>query len=186
MEQYLMITQINDFIFCPRSIYFHNILRDNFSPTSYREQAQIDGLNAHKAIDSQTYSSQKKILQGTMIYSSKYNLLGRIDLFDIERGILTERKYSITAIYDGFRYQLYAQYFALIEMHYSVKELVLYSKKDNKSYKIPLPDAEEIKAFENILQNIKNYTINNDFSPNTQKCINCNYREICDLYEMED
>ena len=27
-----------------------------------------------------------------------------------ETGILTERKYSVTAIYPGFRYQLYAQY----------------------------------------------------------------------------
>ena len=108
MESYLMITQINDFIFCPRSLLFHDFLRSNYSPDNFRETPQVRGLAAHASIDNGTYSAKKDILQGTMVYSYRYGLLGRIDIFDISTGSLVERKYSITAIYDGFRYQLYA------------------------------------------------------------------------------
>ena len=127
MEMYLMITQINDFIFCPRSLLFHDFLRDNFSPDNFRERPQIQGRAAHATIDQGNYSSRKDILQGTMVYSARYNLLGRIDLFDRRSGTLTERKYSITAVYDGFRYQLYAQYFAFTEAGFEVKSLNLHS-----------------------------------------------------------
>ena len=180
MESYLMITQINDFIFCPRSLLFHDFLRSNYSPDNFRETPQISGLSAHTAIDNGTYSTKKNILQGTMVYSYRYNLLGRIDIFDISTGSLTERKYSITAIYDGFRYQLYAQYFALKEMGYTVKSLSLYSSKDNKKYGIAIPEKADIAAFEAILQRICSYEPEKDFStPNLAKCRHCNYREIC-------
>ena len=119
MESYLNITQINDFLFCPRSLLFHDFLRSNFTPDKFRETPQIQGLASHTAIDSTTYSTRRDVLQGTMVYSAKYNLLGRIDIFFITSGLLRERKYSITAIYDGFRYQLYAQYFALSEMGFN-------------------------------------------------------------------
>lgn len=187
MEMYLTMTQINDFIFCPRSLFFHDFLRENFSPSNFRETPQMTGLAAHKAIDNGTYSTRKNILQGTMVYSEKYKLLGRIDLFDIESGRLTERKYSITAIYDGFRYQLYAQYFALIEMGYCIKILELYSSKDNKKYSIPIPNNEEVAQFENILAKIRAYSPDSDVSlPNLNKCRNCNYREICSAYPEEE
>ena len=187
MELYLMITQINDFIFCPRSLLFHDFLRANFSSDRYRETPQVQGLASHAAIDKGTYSTRKNILQGTMVYSEKYKLLGRIDTFDIDSGTLTERKYSVTAIYDGFKYQLYAQYFALLEMGFKVTSLKIYSSKDNKKYNIPLPDAAAICAFENVLDNIRNYTPENDKSlPNLNKCHKCNYREICCFFPEEE
>ena len=93
MESYLMITRINDFIFCPRSLLFHDFLRSNQSPDNFRETPQIRGLSAHTA-DNGTYSIKKNIPQGTMVYSYRYNLLGRIDIFDISTGSLTERKFS--------------------------------------------------------------------------------------------
>ncbi len=187
MEPYLMITQINDFIFCPRSLLFHDFLRENFSSDNFRETPQLRGLASHAAIDSGTYSTRKNILQGTTVYSGRYRLLGRIDLFDISTGSLTERKYSITAIYDGFRYQLYAQSFALQEMGYTVKTLNLYSSKDNKKYSIPLPTKEETAEFEAVLTKIRQYDPEKDHTlPNCKKCSNCNYREICCFYPEEE
>lgn len=187
MESYLTMTQINDFIFCPRSLFFHDFLRENFAPSNFRETPQLKGLSAHAAIDQHTYSSRKDILQGTTVYSTRYNLLGKIDLFYIGPGILTERKYSITAVYDGFRYQLYAQFFALSEMGYHVNKLELYSSKDNRKYPIPLPDERTTKDFEAILAEMRAYSLEKDRSePNIQKCIHCNYREICSYYSEEE
>lgn len=50
-------------------------------------------------------------------------------LLDLKNKELVERKYSVTKIYDGFRYQVYAQYFALQEMGDDVKSIKIYSKK---------------------------------------------------------
>ena len=182
MDDYLTITQINDFIFCPRSILFHNFLTENYTPDGFREAPQITGLAAHKAVDSGAYSSRKDVLQGTMVYCSRYRLLGRIDTFDISSGKLCERKYSITAVYPGFRYQLYAQFYALTEMGFLVKEMLLYSSKDNQRYPIPIPTEKERKELENILLKIRNYSPDSPLQINLNKCRNCNYREICDLF----
>ena len=187
MESYLTMTQINDFIFCPRSLYYHNFLQGNFSPDNFREKPQVQGLAAHASIDNGSYSSCRYILQGTMVYSSKYNLLGKIDLFDISSGRLTERKYSITAVYDGFRYQLYAQFFALSEMGYQVRSMFLYSSKDNRKYPVPLPEQSQIIEFERTLDSIRGYSPEKDFSiPNLNKCRHCNYREICTWFPAEE
>ena len=70
------------------------------------------------------------MLQGIGIYCEKYNLVGKIDVFDTKSGILTERKKKVTKIYDGYVFQIYAQYFSLIEMGYKVVKLHLYSMDD--------------------------------------------------------
>ncbi len=181
MESYLMITQINDFIFCPRSIYYHNIFTENFVQEVYREKPQITGTLVHETINRKTYTSAKSVLQNQPVYCEKYNLTGRIDLFDIQTGILTERKNSVTAVYDGFKYQLYAQMFALEEMGYHVTSLKLYSYKDNKNYYIPLPDPDETAKFESAIARIRSYDPLHDFSvPNPAKCRACNYRNLCE------
>lgn len=180
METYLQITQINDFIFCPRSIFFHNLFRDNFNSDTYRDVPQKTGLAAHAAIDSQRYSDRKNILQGVFVYSEKYDLLGRIDIFNTDTGELTERKYSITRVYDGFRYQLYAQLFAMTEMGYTVKSMKLHSSKDNKNYVIAMPTENDILEFESVLLQIRNHSLDTPFLPNPAKCAHCNYRELCD------
>lgn len=181
MESILTITQLNDFIFCPRSLYYNGIFRNNTDTEFYHKTPQEIGLIAHEAIDKETYSTKKDVLMGTTVFCEKYQLLGKIDVFDISTGILTERKYSITAIYDGFKYQLYSQYFALIEMGYTVKELRLFSKKDNKVYPIPIPNEEEISKFEMLLKRMREWRPEQEFKdPNINKCKNCIYNTLCD------
>lgn len=186
MEPYLMITQLNDFIFCPRSIFFAGIFRESVSDDIYHQTPQREGLNHHSSIDGNTYSTRKDIITGLTVYSEKYRLLGRIDILDCEKGILTERKYSITAVYPGFRYQLYAQYFALQEMGYAVSELRLYSQKDNKVYPIPLPDGEALNEFESVIMQIRNFSLDSAYTPNKNKCKHCIYSSLCDLNTAEE
>ena len=183
MESYLMITQINDFIFCPRSIYYSGIFRDSSDCEVFHQTPQTIGKAAHETVDTNTYSSRKDIITGLTVYSTRYNLLGRIDILDVSAKLLTERKYSVTAVYDGFKYQLYAQYFALQEMGFEVSSLRLHSVKDNRNYDIPIPDTAEITRFESVLDKIRSFDLTKPFNPNPNKCRRCIYNPLCDLFE---
>jgi CRISPR-associated exonuclease Cas4 len=182
MESYLCITQLNDFIFCPRSIYFHNVYQENYSTEMYHKTWQKKGTAAHKAVDEGHYSTKKNILQGITVYSEKYKLLGKIDVFDLNSKTLTERKYSVTAVYDGFRYQVYAQYYALLEMGYDVQFLNIYSKKCNTVYPIEIPGVKEEEEFEGVIDQIRSYSLDEEFTQNPVKCKKCIYNMLCDIY----
>ena len=117
MESPIAITNLNDFIFCPVSIYFHAIDSDAEKLT-YQDHYQINGTAAHEKSDSGAYSDRKDILQAVSVYCEKYDLYGKIDTFDIKTDKLTERKKKISTIYDGYVFQVYAQYFALTPLAY--------------------------------------------------------------------
>lgn len=181
MESMLTMTQLNDFMFCPRSLYYNGIYRNSLGTECYHQTPQKNGLAVHSAVDEGRYSTRKGVLQGSMVYCAKYNLIGRIDVFDTSTGILTERKNSITAVYPGFRYQLYAQYFALSEMEYEVKEMRLHSAKDNKTYDVDIPGPAEIEEFEDVLDRMAHWNMNDVFSPNPKKCRACIYNALCEF-----
>ena len=110
-----------------------------------------------------------------------YNLYGKIDVFDTEKGILTERKKKIKNIYDGYIFQLYAQYFSLVEMGYSVNKIRLYSMDDNKMYPISKPedDNEMFSKFKKLIDDINNFDIDSFRQSNQVKCSNCIYEPLC-------
>lgn len=181
MEGYIPISYLNDFIFCPRSIYFHQ-LHGELTTRLYHDRPQIEGKAAHTAIDEKCYSSRRSILQGIDIYSEQYRICGKIDLFDVESGLLTERKKHIANIYDGYVFQIYAQYYGLTEMGYNVKSLRFYSCDDNKIYPVKLPaeDQRMQAAFEETVCKINSYDLRNFVQTNRKKCENCIYEPLCD------
>jgi len=179
MESYIQISKINDFIFCPKSIYLHGIY-DSFNEKTYHGSEQNVGKLNHKNIDDKSYSTAKKFLQGIEIYSEKYNICGKIDIYDSETKSLIERKTRIQKIYDGYKYQLYAQYFCMTEMGFEIKKLFLHSLKDNKRYEIFPPDKEETEKFEQIINKINKFNLFKDeFSVNRAKCEKCVYNNLC-------
>lgn len=182
MENYIPISYINDFIFCPRSIYNHQMYQ-NRDELVYQGEKQTAGKAAHLKIDQKQYSDKKNVLQNFEVYTSKYQLFGKIDVFDIDKGLLTERKNNIKTIYDGFVFQLYAQYFALTEMGYEVKSLKLYDFSKNKPYPILLPYENEImfKKFEATLEAMNSFSLlKKDFIAKKIKCEKCIYNLLCD------
>lgn len=182
MESYIPISFLNDFIFCPRSIYFHQ-LYGNIRTELYHQTPQVAGKAAHASIEEKRYSTRQNVLQGTEIYCAQYNLCGKIDLFDCDTGKLTERKKEIKAIYDGYVFQVYAQYFALTEMGYTVKSIVFYDLTHNKTYPVKLPaeDAEMLSRFESIVQQLASFDLNDrSFVANPNKCAQCIYHNLCD------
>ncbi len=181
METYISISQLNDFIFCPRSIYYHQLYQ-NYNTICYHSRYQIEGQAAHKSVDQKTYSTRKEIIQGLPVYCEKFCLGGKIDLYNTRTKVLTERKKKVIRVYDGYVYQVYAQYYALIEMGYKVEMIKIYSMDDNKSYPIPLPDqdSERRERFFQLIEEMNRFDLNQAKPVSPEKCQNCIYHELCD------
>jgi CRISPR-associated protein Cas4 len=150
----------------------------------YHESPQTKGKLCHRRIEQGIYSTRIKYLQGTSVYSEKYRLAGKIDLYDIGAMTLIERKYKISKIYDGYRYQLYAQKLCLEEMGHLVLRMQIRSLADNRRYEIPVPDKYEWDKFEQLIAKVNDFSLihDNNFKQNPNKCARCIYRELCDIH----
>lgn len=181
MELYLKISYLNDFIFCPISIYYHQLYGD-LSERLYYTNAQLDGKAAHAAIDEHRYSTHKNILQGIDVFSDEYRLCGKIDTFNTESGILTERKKHIAKLYDGYIFQLYAQCICLREMGFSVQQLRFYSSDNNKAYPVPLPEENPalFEKFNQTNKEMQSFDAESFVPQNKEKCAHCIYNDFCD------
>lgn len=180
MENPIAISKLNDFIFCPVSIFFHELDLETEKVT-YQTVKQLNGTAVHESIDQKRYSTKNSVLQGVSVYCEKYNLYGRIDIFDNAKGILTERKNKILKIYDGYVYQLYGEYFSLTEMGYKVNEIRLYSMSDNKVYPIDMPfqNKEYFDGFIKVINDINEFEFGHYLPSSKNKCDNCIYEELC-------
>lgn len=182
MHDYIRIALLNDFVFCSKSIYFHQ-LYENYDEKVYKDTPQVEWSHAHESIDQKKYMTSKHIIESMRVFSEQYQLLGKIDVYNAKTKTLTERKNHIHKVYDGYKYQLYAQYFCMIEMWYAVENLTLYSMKDNIKYAIPLPDESETAKFSKLITRIKHFRPDDPhFYQNPNKCQQCIYRELCDYY----
>lgn len=186
-ESPITISNLNDFIFCPASIYYH-LLDYETERLTYQDSYQINGTAAHKAVDSCTYSNSKNILQSIPVYSEKYNLFGKIDLFDNNKHILTERKKRVKTIYDGYIFQVYAQYFGLLEMGYAVEKIRIYSMDDNKVYPIKLPseNPEMFAKFETLINTMNTFSLDSFTQKNVEKCRHCIYETLCSYSGLKE
>lgn len=186
MEDYILITWLNDYIFCPYSIYLHNIYNavDN---ALYYTTNQTKGKTAHQSIDRNSYSTHKNDIVGLEVFSDKYRLCGKIDIFHASKKLLVERKRKIVTIYDGYKYQLYAQYFALMEMGYQIDHIAFHSLIDNKRYQIELPFGAELEKFEAIVNAVHNFNpANTKILVNNSKCASCIYHHLCDITDYKE
>ena len=179
-ENPLSITALNDFIFCPVSIYFHNLYGD-MERNLYQSSDQINGTDAHKSVDEKTYSNNG-FIQSLDIYCEQYNLIGKIDLYDKSTGTLIERKKKVNKIYDGYVFQIYAQCFAMREMGYSVKKLIIRSLDDNRNYHVLLPedDKEMTEKFKLTVDAVNSFDFFSFVQTNADKCNRCIYYPYCD------
>jgi len=157
MEPAIPISTINDFLYCPKSLYLHSVY-SSFETNVYHDTPQTIGGIVHENIEKGTYTTAKYILQGLSVASNRLGIKGKIDLYDSQKHWLIERKYRVKQIYLGFKYQLYAQMYCLEEAGYLVEKLFIQSLSDNKRYEIPLPSDEEKQAFEAIIEQMKSFT----------------------------
>ena len=181
IDDSILITQLNDFIFCPVSIYFHNLYGAQ-DKLSYQRKEQINGSHAHEAVDEKKYSTSRNVLMGMDVYCEDFRIIGKIDIFDIEKCLLRERKKKIRNIYDGYLFQVYAQCLALREMGYEVRRIELYSVEDNKTYKVELPENNPtvMEKMISTIEQMRNFSFEQYVQTNVEKCRNCIYEPLCD------
>jgi CRISPR-associated protein Cas4 len=144
----------------------------------YHQSPQVKGRIAHSTIDSGQYSTESRYIQSAMVYSEKYRLLGKIDIYDKEEKALIERKRTVKNIYKGYKYQLYAQKACLEEMEFQVEKMYVHSLTDNKRYSISLPTAEEWKEFEETVQKIHSFDVHDYMDHRCDKCAKSIYGEL--------
>ncbi len=180
MSDYIAISTLNDFIFCPYSIYLHNVYMET-DETMYHATPQTRGRFAHESVDKKTASNRADDILSLPIYSEEYGLMGKIDLYKRKIGELIERKYQLKQIYQGQIYQLWAQMLCLREMGYDVRELAFYEISTNKMIPVKMPNEEELSRFKRFIDSFRKY--NPEETPSTinaNKCRHCIYCNLCD------
>lgn len=68
MENPIIISNLNDFIFCPASIYFHNIYGQH-DRRLYQSEKQLNGTKVHKTVDEA--KNNKNVLHAMDVSSEK-------------------------------------------------------------------------------------------------------------------
>jgi CRISPR-associated exonuclease Cas4 len=147
---------------------------------------QTQGKAAHSAIDEKTYSSRKDEIVGLSVYCDELGILGKIDLYKTKEKLLIERKYQLNTIYQGQIYQLWAQYFCMIEMGYEVEKLAFYATSTNKTFPINIPDETNKKELIDFIYRFKNFDPNQTIAINLNKCTHCIYCNLCDKTNTEN
>ena len=186
MTDYISLSVLNDFVFCPYSIYLHQVYMEA-DEDLYKATPQTQGSIAHQPVDSKTASSRKSNLMSLPVYSEVLGITGKIDIFKQDTGKLIERKYCLKQIFRGHYYQLWGQYFCMTEMGYAVNELAFYEICSNTMIPVALPGKAEREEMERFIQRIRAFDPSHDiFSINANKCRHCIYCNLCDKAEVDN
>lgn len=185
MNDYISISTLNDFIFCPYSIYLHNVYMEA-DEGLYHATPQTKGRIAHAGVDNKTYSTRKSDIMSLSVCSEEWKLIGKIDLYKQDRKLLIERKYRLKNIFKGQIYQLWAQYICMIEMGYDVEALAFYETSTNKMFPIELPDEDGLAELKTFMSTFRNFTPDMFVTININKCTHCIYCNLCDKTNMEN
>jgi len=156
MDTAICISHINDFLFCPKSLYLHSIYNP-FSTSVYHDTPQVKGSITHENIENSKYTTAKHVLQGLSVYSVRLGLKGKIDIYNAKNKYLIERKYKVSKLYKGYVYQLYAQMHCLKEAGFPISKMFVHSLSDNKRYEVSLPTQKEQLEFEALIEQMRTF-----------------------------
>jgi CRISPR-associated protein Cas4 len=147
---------------------------------------QKQGKAAHEAIDEKKYSSRKDEITALSVYCEELKIMGKIDLYKQKEKLLIERKYKLETIYQGQIYQLWAQFFCMLEMGYDIEKLAFYSISTNKMFPIEIPAECQKQELILFIEKMKEYDPNRPINVNNNKCKHCIYCNLCDKTEFEN
>jgi len=185
-DDYINISTLNDFIFCPYSIYLHNVYMDA-DEDIYHATPQIQGRISHASVDNKQTGGGGNVISSLPVYSEKYRLTGKIDVYKKDRCQLIERKQQLKQIFRGQIYQLWAQMYCLTEMGYEVNELSFYEISTNRMIPVKLPTTEDEEEFSIFLQRFRAYNPEQDVTKaNSNKCSHCIYNNLCYKTDVEN
>lgn len=185
MEDYIPISMLNDFVFCPYSIYLHNIYMES-DESVFHASPQVKGKIAHKAIDDRSAVSAQGDMVSISVCSNTLCIMGKIDLYRFATKTLIERKYQIKKIFNGQLYQLWAQYYCMSEMGFKIDNLAFYEISTNKMKPVILPGEHEFRELKNFIDLFRNFNPDNFNRVNITKCRHCIYCNLCDKTDSEN
>lgn len=185
MDDYVSISALNDFIFCPYSIYLHSVYMES-DEGIYHAYPQVKGKGAHETTDNKSYSTCKDDIMSLSVCSERLRLIGKIDLYKQDKKTLIERKFQLKQIYRGQLYQLWAQYICMLEMGYKVDKLAFYETSTNKMIPVALPQEQEILELEAFIKRFREFHPEAEFVVNSNKCTHCIYCNMCDKTDIDN
>lgn len=185
MEDYIQISLLNDFTFCPYSIYLHNVYKET-SEDTYHAVPQVNGRLVHKAIDEHSYSSRRRDLTSINVFSDKLGISGKIDLYREDTNMLIERKFKLKYIFKGHLYQIWAQYFCMVEMGFVIDKLAFYEISSNKTIPVYIPGEKEFDEIKDFIKRFKEYSPEADIITNPNKCKHCIYCNLCEKTNQDN
>ncbi len=185
VEDYISISTLNDFIFCPYSIYLHNVYMET-DEGLYHATPQTKGKLAHEPVDSKTSSNRSDDIFALPVYSEQLGLMGKIDVYKRSEKKLIERKYQLKQIYQGQLYQLWAQFYCMTEMGYEIESIAFYEISTNKMIPIGIPSKDNKQELKNFIASFKAYNPSISIPVNPNKCRHCIYCNLCDKTEEDN
>ena len=185
MEDLIPISTLNDFIFCPYSIYLHNVYMET-DEGLYHATPQTKGKLAHEPVDTKTSSNRKDEILALPVMSEQLGVMGKIDVYRKKEKKLIERKYQLKQIYQGQIYQLWAQYFCMVEMGYEIEEIAFYEISTNKTIPVAIPTDADKMELVSFVNSFKGYDPSTPMKANPNKCRHCIYCNLCDKTEEDN
>lgn len=186
MNEYIGLATLNDFLFCPYSIYLHSVYM-GADDEVYKAQPQQRGTAAHAAVDAKRGSTRRADLMAMPVYSDSLGVAGTIDVYKADAHLLIERKNNLKTIYRGQIYQLWAQYFCLTEMGYTVERLAFYEVSTRRIFPVDLPGEAGRQELEALIRRFKTYHPDIDrITVNPNKCAHCIYSNLCDKTDTDN
>lgn len=176
MEHLLAITVLNDFVFCPYSIYLHQIYGDSQEDV-YHNIYQSRGKRLHQFLEK---NPNGRSLINSWVSSETLGIYGRIDAYDEAEEELIEYKSTVAVAYKGYYYQIWAQLICLREQGISVKKLSFFDFKTNTKIPIPLPTPADLLDLKNHIERVRHFDFESNFKVNPNKCRQCIYNNLCE------
>jgi len=152
----------------------------------YHAIPQIRGKAAHRSVDDRSYCSSRHVISGLAVYSEEFGVYGKIDIYKAQEKLLIERKYQLKTIYRGQIYQLWAQYFSMLEMGYQVERLEFHTQVSRTIHVVPIPDEKDILELNLFLNRFRTFDPTMPFHLNPAKCIHCIYCNLCDKTDSDN
>jgi CRISPR-associated protein Cas4 len=153
---------------------------------NYHATPQTRGKVAHQSIDNKVAGTKRTDIVSISVCSTQLNIVGKIDLYHQDTQQLIERKYELKQIYQGQIYQLWAQYFCMIEMGYPVKSIAFYEISRNRMIPIDLPDEKGYNVLMDFINLYRDFNPSMPIHINQNKCVHCVYCNLCDKTDTEN
>ena len=186
MSDYIPLSTLNDFIFCPYSIYLHSVYMEA-DEDLYKAFPQTKGTIAHKGVDEKNGRTLKNDIMSLPVYSDELKISGKIDVYKQDKHLLIERKNNLKRIFRGQIYQLWGQYFCMKEMGYEVDKLAFYEISTHKMIDVELPgDLDKLELI-GFIKQFKEYNpASTMLKVNPNKCMHCIYCNLCDKTDTDN